>query len=647
MSEIKLQAHYSPSVDQKRAIQSLTENSSKNNAQVLLGVTGSGKTFTMANLINNLKKPSLILAHNKTLAAQLYQEFKELFPNNAVEYFISYYDYYQPESYIPTGDIYIEKTASVNSKIEKMRLSTLNSLILRDDVIVISSISCIYNCGNPIDFKKMYLNFSLGDEISRDEIIKQLVESQYQRNDANLATGTFRVIGDTIDLILGYEEKFYIRLELFGDVIDAIFRVDIFNHKKESLKEISVCPAKQFVVEGEKQEDALRNIRQELKERLKELPLLEAHRLKKRVNYDLDMIEEIGFCSGIENYSRHFDKRRIGEAPNCLLNFFPKDDFLFFIDESHQTLPQSRAMYNGDRQRKSNLIDYGFRLPSAFDNRPLKFEEFEKFFKNAVFVSATPAEYELQKAKNIVEQIMRPTGLLDPKIITKDSEGQVDDLIKEIKKTIANNNRVLVTTLTKRMAEELTKYLSKKGVNVCYMHSDIDSLDRIDIIHGLRAKEFDVLVGINLLREGLDIPEVELVAILDADKLGFLRDTRSLIQIIGRAARNSKGRVIMYADKETLAMKEAIKITSKRREKQILYNKNHQITPTTIDKKIVKLDPKKLKSLKHFPKNKIKKEILSLEKKMKKAANDLDFELAIDLREQMIFYQEELKEKAF
>jgi excinuclease ABC subunit B len=595
----------------------------------------------MSQVIQNLGKPTLILAHNKILAAQLYTEMKEFFPENAVEYFISYYDYYQPESYIPTTDTYIEKEATINEEIEKMRLRTFASLLSRKDVIVIASISCIYGAGNPQDYKDMSFEIKLTKEYKRSKFLAKLIEMLYERNDNSLESGKFRVRGETIDIFPPYE-KYAIRCQFFGDELEQITKIDpLTTETIQKLPSYIIFPAKQYVVPTEKHKAAIEAIKAELEERVKELGILEAERLKRKVKYDLEMIEELGYCSGIENYSRHFDQRKEGQPPFVLLDYFPKNDFLLIIDESHQTLPQSRAMYHGDLSRKKNLVEFGFRLPCAYDNRPLKFQEFEKYFTQTLFVSATPSEYELTHSSQVVEQIIRPTGLLDPTITVKPAKTQVQDVLIEINNTVLNEGRVLITTLTKKMAEDLTEFLAKKGVKVRYMHSEIESLDRIEIIRQLRAKEFDVLIGINLLREGLDIPEVQLVAILDADKEGFLRDQRSLIQTIGRAARNAQGRVIMYGDNLTLSMKNAIEITQKRREAQIKYNTEHNIQPQTIIKKI---DEKKreVKGNKHIAKEDLQNELIELESLMKKAAENLDFETAITLRDKLESLKNEL-----
>ena len=546
--------------------------------QTLLGVTGSGKTYTIANVINQIQKPTLVIAHNKTLAAQLYNEFKEFFPENRVEYFVSYYDYYQPESYIPSKDQYIEKDAYINPKIEQMRLAATASLMSRRDVIVVASVSCIYGLGNPETYEGMGFELKAGDRISRKEILGRLVDILYERNDMELAPGRFRVKGDTIDLIPGYFNDI-IRIELFGDEIDRILELDRLTGKqKEKLDYFYVYPARHFVIPEEEKKSAIQSIMAELEERLPELGLIESHRLKQRTLHDMEMIEETGSCKGIENYSRHFDRRKPGEPPYCLLDYFP-DDFLLVIDESHQTLPQIHGMYNGDRSRKKSLVDYGFRLPSAYDNRPLRFEEFERYMKNVIFVSATPGDYELECSAQVVEQVIRPTGLLDPIVEVRPIDGQVRDVMQEIGQVIARGDRALVTTLTKRLAEELTDYLAQNGIKARYLHSDIDTLERTEIIRELRLGKFDVLVGINLLREGLDIPEVGFIGILDADKEGFLRNEKSLIQTIGRASRNANSKVVLYADNITGSIKEAMQKTERRRALQMAYNQEHGIVP--------------------------------------------------------------------
>jgi len=641
--DFDLQAPFKPSDAQQAAINKLAKGLKEDKQQTLLGITGSGKTFVMANVIQEYKKPTLVLAHNKTLAAQLYAELKEFFPNNRVEYFISYFDYYQPESYMPTTDTYIEKDSSVNEQIERMRLKTMSSLLSRDDVIVVASISCIYGVGDPNHFSNLSVDLTKGQNISRSQIINKLIDIQYERNDQALEPGKFRVRGDTIDIVPAYGKEIT-RIELYGDEIDTISEVHhITGQKIADLKEAMVFPAKQFVVPESVMKNAMQSIRDELDEHLPELQGLEQERLRKRVKYDLEMMEELGYCSGIENYSRHFDKRKEGEPPYVLLDYFP-DDFLFIIDESHQTLPQSRAMFNGDRARKKNLVDFGFRLPSALDNRPLKFPEFEKYLHHAVFVSATPADYEIKHSKEIAELIVRPTGLLDPEVEIKPINGQIPFLIEEIKKRTEIDERVLITTLTKKMAQDLTSFLAKEDIKVRYMHSDIDSLDRIELIRQLRAGDFDVLVGINLLREGLDLPEVSLVAILDADKEGFLRDERSLIQTIGRAARNDHGKVILFADKETRSIKNAVKITKKRREKQIEYNKLHNITPKTVIKSVPE-KTREIKGIKHMAKEDVHQKLIELDSDMRKAAESLDFEKAIEIRDTIAALEQSLKNK--
>lgn len=633
--KFKLHSKFKPAGGQPEAIEKLSEGYYKYPMQTLLGITGSGKTFIMANVIEKIQKATLILAHNKTLAAQLYQELKDFFPENKVEYFISYYDYYQPESYVPTTDTYIDKEATVNKEIEKMRLKTIASLMSRDDTIVVASISCIYGAGNPEDFKALSYEVKVGQEIKRSEIIIKLVDMQYQRNDVNLEEGKFRARGDVIDVFPPYADEI-IRIEMFGDEIESISKIDKVTgekNKEEKLDKITFFPSKQFVVTEDKLFRAIEEIKRDMELRAQELKPLEEQRLRHRIKYDLEMMEEVGYCTGIENYSRYFDNRELGSPPHVLLDYFP-EDFLLIIDESHQTIPQSHGMYNGDYSRKKNLVDFGFRLPSAFDNRPLKFEEFEKYFKHTVFVSATPADYEIKNSKQIVKQIIRPTGLLDPEIFVRPAEGQIKDLLIEIKQTIAKGERVLVTTLTKRMAEDLTDYISKEQIKVRYMHSDVESLDRIELIRQLRAGDFDVLVGINLLREGLDIPEVSLVTILDADKEGFLRNERSLIQTIGRAARNVNGRVIMYANKITKSMKMAIDVTKNRREAQIKYNKENNIVPKTIIKK-VEDKKREIKGTKHISKSDIQKRLIELEALMRKSAENLDFENAIRYRDEL------------
>ncbi|MCL1977232.1 MAG: excinuclease ABC subunit UvrB [Candidatus Bathyarchaeota archaeon] len=641
--QFELVSPFKISSGQEEAVNKLIENYKKREKQTLLGITGSGKTFVMANVINRLQKPTLILAHNKILAAQLYAELKEFFPNNRVEYFISFYDYYQPESYLPAQDMYIEKDSTVNDQIEKMRMHAVSSLVSRNDTIVVASISCIYSLGNPEDFKSLAVNLQVGKELSRQGLISSLVDMQYERDDTFLEAGRFRVRGDVIDIVPAYE-KDIIRVEFEGGKVKKIKEVHaVTGDVKVSIDRVTIYPARQYVVPQEKHERALALIRQELEERLEVLPPLEAQRLKQRVNYDLEMINEVGFCTGIENYSRHFDGRGQGEPPFTLMDYFPKD-YLLIIDESHQTIPQAHAMYNGDYSRKKNLVDFGFRLPSALDNRPLKFDEFEQKMRRALFVSATPAEYELQKSGSAVELITRPTGLLDPEIELHPIEKQMQHLMQEAKKTIEQGNRVLVTTLTKRMAEDLADYLVKEGFRVRYMHSEIDSLDRIELVRQLRIGDFDILVGINLLREGLDIPEVATIFILDADKEGFLRDERSLIQTIGRAARNQNGRVILYADNVTRSIRRAMEITSYRRKFQQRYNQVNGIVPHTIVKKVSEKEGV-IKGSKHLTKSDIQRQIIELDAKMHEAAQKLDFEKAIELRDAMNTLSKDLAEK--
>jgi excinuclease ABC subunit B len=636
--QFQLVSPYSASPGQEEAINNLVKNFEKKEKQTLLGITGSGKTFVMANVIERLQKPTLIIAHNKTLAAQLYAELTEYFPNNRVEFFISFYDYYQPESYLPTTDMYIEKDSSVNEQIEKMRMHAVSSLLSRNDTIVVASISCIYNLGNPEDFKSMAIDLEVGKQIKRQELISTLVDMQYERNDFAPEAGRFRVRGNVVDVIPAYEKNI-LRIELDGNRINKIKEIDsLTGDFKVSVDQITLYPAKQYVVPEEKVKRALEQIRNDLEKRLSELPALEAQRLKQRTNYDMEMIKELGYCKGIENYSKYFDGRESGEPPFVLIDYFP-DDFLMIIDESHQTIPQSRAMYNGNYQRKKNLIDYGFRLPSAFDNRPLTFEEFEAKMGTTLFVSATPGDYELQKSGAPVELITRPTGLLDPVIELHPIKNQMQHLMSEAKETIERGERVLVTTLTKRLAEDLTDYLVKEGFRVRYLHSDIDSLDRIELIRQLRIGEYDILVGINLLREGLDLPEVSTIFILDADKEGFLRDERSLIQTIGRAARNVNGRVILYADVKTKSIKRAMQVTSYRRMFQMQYNKKHSITPATIVKS-VSTKKGRIKGTKHLAKTDIQKRIIEFDSQMKAAAERLDFETAIEYRDSI----EELKQ---
>ncbi|HJJ65116.1 MAG TPA: excinuclease ABC subunit UvrB [Methanocorpusculum sp.] len=641
--EFRLKSDYAPKGSQPKAIAELTEGvKSGKQFQTLLGVTGSGKTFTIANVIQNLQRPTLVLAHNKTLAGQLYNEFKEFFPDNHVEYFISYYDYYQPESYIPKKDQYIEKDASINPKIEMMRLAATASLLSHRDTIVVASVSCIYSIGNPDNFQNMGFELKTGQRISRRELMEKLVEILFERNDTELMPGRFRVKGDTIDIIPGYFNDI-IRIELFGDEIDRISEIEKATGKvKEKLDYFYVYPARHFVTPKEEIEEAITSIRTELDNVLAEGKLddLGAHRLRQRTEYDIEMIEETGSCKGIENYSRHFDKRNTGERPFCLLDYFP-DDFLLVIDESHQSLPQVRGMFNGDHARKIPLVEYGFRLPSAFDNRPLMFSEFEKFMKQAIFVSATPGEYELEHSGDVVEQIIRPTGLVDPVVEVRPIQGQTEDLMREIRATIERGDRALVTTLTKKLAEELSEYLAANGIKTRYLHSDIKTLERTELIRQLRLGMFDVLVGINLLREGLDIPEVGFIGILDADKEGFLRNTRSLIQIIGRAARNAESHVVLYADVMTDSIKAAIAETARRRHMQIAFNEENGITPQTIRKPIPEKEVD-LKDIKHIPSSEIPNLIIQLEAEMKTAAGSLDFERAIELRDRIAELQKKL-----
>ena len=644
MKEFKLNSQYKPLGDQPKAIDSLVDGINNNvRNQTLLGVTGSGKTFTMANVIEKVQKPTLVISHNKTLAAQLYEEFKEFFPDNAVEYFVSYYDYYQPEAYVPRTDTFIDKEASINEDIDMMRHSATQSLLSRDDVIVVSSVSCIYGIGSPEDYGEFAFGIAVGDIYDRSEIIKKLVFMQYERNDIEFDRGQFRVRGDVIEInpVHGTPP---IRIELFGDEIDAISIIDNVTGKKlESLPRYMIFPAKHFVVGQDKMDVALANIKSELNERLNELnamnKLLEAQRLEQRTRFDIEMLQEMGYCPGVENYSMHLSGRKWGEKPYSLLKYFP-DDFLTIIDESHVTVPQIRGMYNGDRARKETLVEYGFRLPSAKENRPLRFDEFESSVNQVIYVSATPGPYELSKSGNVVEQIIRPTGLVDPEVIIRPVEGQVEDLLGEVKKRAKKNERVLVTTLTKRMAEDLTDYYAKIGVKVRYMHSEIDTLERIDIVDDLRRGTFDVLVGVNLLREGLDLPEVSLVAILDADKEGFLRNETSLIQTIGRAARNVNGQVIMYVDEMTDSVRKATDITKKRRFLQMKYNEEHGIVPksTTRTLKEKTETEEKIASgadISKMPKDELRLLIRDVESDMKEAAARLDFERAAELRNKL------------
>lgn len=677
IGEFKIVSDYKPRGDQPQAIQKLSDGIRKGyKFQTLLGVTGSGKTFTMANIIQEVQKPTLVIAHNKTLAAQLCSEFREFFPNNAVEYFVSYYDYYQPEAYIPQTDTYIEKDAAINDEIDKLRHSATSALFERRDVIIVASVSCIYGLGDPIDYANMTLSLRPGMIKSREEILKRLVDIQYERNDINFTRGKFRVRGDVIEVFPASSADRAIRIELFGDEVDRISEIDVLTGEIIGLRNhVSIFPASHYATSKEKINRAIESIEAELNERLKELEsqgkLVEAQRLKQRTMYDIEMLKEVGYCQGIENYSRHLSGRPPGSPPFTLIDYFP-DDFLMFIDESHVTIPQIRGMYHGDKSRKDALVEYGFRLPSAYDNRPLKFHEFEERINQVIFVSATPGEYELKHSVQVVEQIIRPTGLVDPAVEVRPVKGQIDDLIGEIKKTVAKGNRVLVTTLTKKMAEDLTEYLKDIGIKVRYLHSDIDTIERMEIVRDLRLGTFDVLVGINLLREGLDLPEVSLVAILDADKEGFLRSETSLIQTIGRAARNAEGRVIMYADEITDSMKRAISETNRRRQIQMKYNEENGIVPQTIVKSVhniieativaedssiydekvrsneksrssrkakssqkVKPVEKAVADSELLSENEIEKEIAILEEQMKKAAANLEFEKAAELRDKI------------
>ena len=640
--EFNLVSDFEPKGSQPEAIDQLVEGlNNGQNYQTLLGVTGSGKTYTVANVINHIKKPTLVVVHNKTLAAQLYNEFKEFFPKNRVEYFVSYYDYYQPESYIPAKDQYIEKDATINSKIEQMRLATTASLMSRQDVIVVASVSCIYGLGNPENFQKMGFELKVKDRVSRREILGKLIDIQYRRNDLELMPGRFRVKGDTIDLIPGYFDDI-IRIELFGQEVDKISVIDKQSgERREYMDYFYVYPARHYVIPEEVQKSAIESILKELEERLPELDLLESHRLKQRTLYDMEMIEETGSCKGIENYSRHFDRRKPGDKPYCLLDYFP-DDFLLVIDESHQTIPQIHGMYKGDLSRKKSLVDFGFRLPSAYDNRPLKFEEFERYMKNVIFVSATPGDYELVCSAQVTEQIIRPTGLVDPVVEVRPIGTQVRDAMLEIGKVIERGDRALVTTLTKKLAEELTDYLARNGIRARYLHSDIKTIERTEIIRELRLGKFDVLVGINLLREGLDIPEVGFIGILDADKEGFLRDAKSLIQTIGRASRNANSKVILYADNMTNSIRTAVRKTEERRALQINYNKEHGIVPKTI-KKPIKEQVVEITDTKHIPRSDIPNVIIELGAGMRDAAEKLDFERAIMLRDTIQRLEKEMK----
>ncbi len=645
--DFQLVSNYVPAGDQPKAIDKLVQGiQAGDREQTLLGVTGSGKTFTMANIIAKLNRPTLVLAHNKTLAAQLCSEFREFFPNNAVEYFVSYYDYYQPEAYIAQTDTYIEKDSAINDEIDKLRHSATLALSERRDVIIVASVSCIYSLGNPIDYRTMVISLRPGMQKNRDDLLRKLVELQYERNDVNFIRNKFRVRGDVVEIFPAQSSDAVIRVEFFGDEIDRISEINpLTGELKADLKHAAIYPASHYIVPREKLNKAIHELEDELAERVKYFKendkLVEAQRIEQRTNYDMEMLQEIGFCKGIENYSRVLAGRKPGSAPYTLLDYFP-DDYLMFVDESHVMLPQVRSMYAGDRARKSNLIDYGFRLPSAFDNRPLNFDEFYERVNQAVFVSATPGDFELEHSAQVVEQVIRPTGLVDPEIFVRPTDGQIDDLISEINMRTATGNRVLVTTLTKKMAEDLTGYLENVGIRVRYMHHDIDTVERMEIIRDLRLGEFDVLIGINLLREGLDIPEVSLVAILDADKEGFLRSERSLIQTIGRAARNSEGKVIMYADCVTPSMENAIRETERRREIQIKYNEEHGIIPKTVTKKVAEIleisthkDEGKEKKKKKLTAAERKSMIEQLTKEMKAAAKLLEFEHAAFLRDKI------------
>ncbi|WKZ48047.1 MAG: excinuclease ABC subunit UvrB [Anaerolineales bacterium] len=649
----KLQAPFQPMGDQPEAIRGLVDGVNKGmKHQVLLGATGTGKTFTIASVIQEVQKPALIMAHNKTLAAQLYAEFKEFFPENAVSYFVSYYDYYQPEAYVPRHDLYIEKETQINEEIERLRLAATTALISRRDVIIVASVSCIYGLGNPEEFGKGTVTLKVGEMYRRNALLRQLIESQYQRNDMDLKTGTFRVRGDTLEIIPAYEDKKGFRIAFFGDEVERIMQFNpVTGEVYDEPNEASIYPAKQYLAAADKMKDAIADIEAELDDRLKFYKEtgkhLEAQRLEQRARYDLEMLKEVGYCSGVENYSRHLDRRAPGTHPWTMIDFLPSD-YLLVIDESHMTVPQIRGMYNGDRARKETLVEYGFRLPSAVDNRPLKFEEFEEVMGNTIYTSATPGPYELQHAEQVVEQIIRPTGLVDPEVEVRPTKGQVDDLIGEIRQRVERGERVLVTTLTKRMSEDLSEYLQELGMKVHYLHSEVETLERVGILRDLRLGVFDVLVGINLLREGLDLPEVSLVGILDADKEGFLRSETALIQTIGRAARHVNGRVIMYADKMTDSMKRAIDETNRRRTKQLKYNEENGIVPISIHKAIHDLTEEfsqkavsemrgeyKTKSAGDLPRNELKQIIHEMEKQMKEAAKNLEFERAAALRDEL------------
>ena len=661
MDKFVLKAPYQPTGDQPQAIEALVKGFREGNqCQTLLGVTGSGKTFTMANVIEQLQKPTLVIAHNKTLAAQLYGEFKEMFPDNAVEYFVSYYDYYQPEAYVPSSDTYIAKDSSINEEIDKLRLSATASLAERRDVIVVSSVSCIYGLGEPENFEKMMVSLRPGMEKDRDEVLRQLIDIQYERNEMDFKRGTFRVRGDVLEIIPANEAETAVRVEFFGDEIDRITQIDVLTGEiKGELEHTAIFPASHYVVPAEQIRRAADAIEKELEERVQyfksEDKLLEAQRIAERTNFDIEMLKETGFCSGIENYSRHLSGLEPGQPPYTLMDFF-KDDFLIIIDESHKTIPQIGAMYHGDQSRKTTLVDYGFRLPSAKDNRPLSFQEFEDRIDQILFVSATPGTYEAEHELLRAEQVIRPTGLLDPEVEIRPVEGQIDDLVAEVKKETEKKNKILITTLTKRMAEDLTDYMKELGIRVRYLHSDIDTLERTEIVRDMRLDVFDVLVGINLLREGLDIPEITLVAILDADKEGFLRSETSLIQTIGRAARNASGHVIMYADTVTDSMRQAIDETMRRRQIQMAYNEEHGITPTTIQKsvrdlisiskKVAAEEMRLEKDPESMSRKELEKLIADVTKQMRKAASELNFEAAAELRDKMTELKKQLDDLA-
>lgn len=659
MDHFELISEYAPTGDQPQAIEQLVKGFKEGNqCQTLLGVTGSGKTFTMANVIQQLNRPTLIIAHNKTLAAQLYGEFKEFFPNNAVEYFVSYYDYYQPEAYVPSSDTYIAKDSSINDEIDKLRHSATAALSERRDVIIVASVSCIYGLGSPIDYQEMVISLRPGMIKDRDEVVAKLIEIQYDRNDIDFKRGTFRVRGDVLEIFPAISEEYAIRVEFFGDEVERITEIDVLTGEiKNVLNHVAIFPASHYVVSKENMEKATKAIEEELEERIRyfkgEDKLLEAQRISERTNFDIEMMKETGFCSGIENYSRHLTGLKEGQPPHTLIDYFP-EDFLIMIDESHKTIPQIAGMYAGDQSRKSTLVDYGFRLPSAKDNRPLNFEEFESKINQILFVSATPGEYEEKNELLRADQIIRPTGLLDPEVEVRGVEGQIDDLVGEVNKEIAKKNKVLVTTLTKRMAEDLTDYMRELGIRVKYLHSDIDTLERTEIIRDMRLDVFDVLVGINLLREGLDIPEITLVAILDADKEGFLRSETSLIQTIGRAARNAEGHVIMYADTMTDSMKNAIRETERRRKVQMAYNEEHGITPQTvkkavrdlisISKKVASEELQMEKDPESMSRSELEKLIKDMTKQMKKAAAELNFEMAAQVRDKLVELKKQLQE---